>query len=157
MRPWSERPQIEATLLNPALFAVSMSVAARAYEQRAHELMIWPLAFLVPPLILHRPTREALPKTVASHLATWIGRQPLFRAGFPARAQQLTPMSREGLRLGLRTGVLSVEAGRLRGTLDAPDEGGDLFEVLKAAKFLGRWLPKVEQPSSVFALLGVRP
>jgi len=157
MRPWSERPQIEATLLNPALFATSLSVAARAYEQRAERLMIWPLAFLVPPLVLHRPTREALPATIATHLPTWIGRQPLIRAGFPARAKQLTPLTREGLRLGLRTGVLSIDAGGVRGSLDVPDGDGDLVDVLKAAKFLGRWLPKVERPSSVFALLGVRP
>lgn len=156
MSVWSDRPRIEATLLNPALFAATMSVAAHAYERRADVPMIWPVAFLVPPLVLHRPTREELPGTVATHLATWVSRHPLLRAGFPARARQLTPLSREGLRLGLRTGVLVLSNGRLRGTLQAGQDG-DLGAVLGAAQFLGRWLPKVEQPSSVFALLGVRP
>lgn len=156
MTAWTQRPRIEATLLNPALFAATMSVAARAYEQRADKPMVWPLAFLVPPLVLHRPTREALPGTVATHLTTWVSRQPLLRAGFPARAGQLTPLSREGMRLGLRSGVLAIDDGRLRGTLRA-GQGDDLGAVLDAAQFVGRWLPKVEQPSSVFALLGVRP
>src|SRR3954447_1832655 len=86
MKQWSERPQVEATLLNPALFASLLSVGAQAYETKRDQPMIWPLAFLLPPLILHRPTREVLPKSVVTHLPTWIRRQPLIRAGFPSRA-----------------------------------------------------------------------
>jgi hypothetical protein len=157
MKPWVERPRVEATLLNPALFASLLSVAAHGYESKSEEPMIWPLAFLVPPLVLHRPTREALPKTVATHLPTWVGRQPLVRAGFPQRAARLTPLTREGFRLGLRFGVLETDDGRLTGTLTMPDCSGDLNEILKSASLVGRWLAKLDQPSSAFALLGVKP
>jgi hypothetical protein len=157
MKPWTERPRVEATLLNPALFASLLSVAAEGYESRSEALMSWPLTFLLPPLVLHRPTREALPKRVSSHLPTWLGREPVIRAGFPGRAQRLAPLTREGLRLGLRTGVLALEDGHLRGTISVPDEDGDLHEILKSAYFVGRWLTKLHQQSSAFALLGVRP
>jgi len=157
VRPWIERPRVEATLLNPALFASLLSVAAREYESRGDEAMSWPLAFLVPPLVLHGPTREVLPKTVATHLPSWVRRQPLIRAGFPERAVQLTPLTREGLRLGLLCGVLTIGDSRLRGTLSVPDHDGDLRNILKSASLVGRWLTKLDQPSSAFALLGVRP
>jgi hypothetical protein len=152
-----ERPRVEATLLNPALFASLLSVTARAYESQGGEPMIWPLAFLAPPLVLHSPTREVLPKTVATHLPTWVRRQSLVRAGFPERGARLTPLTREGLRFGLRYGVLATDDGRLRGTLSPPNDDGDLRDILKSASLVGRWLAKLDQPSSAFALLGVRP
>jgi len=144
-------------MLNPALFAAILSVGARGFEGRAHEPPLWPTGFLIPPLTLHRPTREALPKTVATHLASWVAREPLLRAGFPQLAKQLTPLTNEGLRAGLRAQVLSLDDGRLRGTLSVPDVEGDLRDILKAADLVGRWLTKLDRPSSAFALLGVRP
>ena len=119
--------------------------------------MIWPLAFLLAPLVLHSPTREVLPKTVATHLPTWIRRQPLMRAGFPSRAAHLTPFTREGLRFGVNHGVLLLDDGRLRGTLSPPGGDDELAEILKSASLVGRWFVKLDQPSSAFALLGVRP
>jgi hypothetical protein len=157
VKQWSERPQVEATLLNPALLASLLSVGAHAYEAKSDQPMIWPLAFLVPPLVLHGPTREVLPKTVATHLPTWIRRQPLIRAGFPYRAARLTPLTREGFRFGVNHGVLLLDEGRLRGTLSPPSDDDDLTEILKSASLVGRWFAKLDQPSSAFALLGVRP
>jgi hypothetical protein len=157
MRTWTQRPRIEATLLNPALFASLLSVAADGYASRSEVDMSWPLSFLVAPLVLHRPTREALPSRISTHLPTWLGREPVIRAGFPGRAQGLAPLTREGLRLGLRTGALQLEDGRLRGSLSIPDSEGDLRDILNSAHFVGRWLTKLHQQSSAFALLGVRP
>jgi ABC-three component (ABC-3C) system Middle Component 3 len=157
VKPWLERPQVEATLLNPALLASLLSVAADSYEAKRNEPMIWPLAFLVPPLVLHGPTRDALPKTVATHLPTWIRRQPLVRAGFPQRAARLTPLTREGLRFGMKHGVLALEDGHLRGTLSPPGTDNELAHLLKSGALVGRWLAKLDQPSSAFALLGARP
>jgi hypothetical protein len=69
----------------------------------------------------------------------------------------MTPLTREGLRLGLRCEVLTIEEGRLRGTIAVPKLGGELRNLMKAAALLGRWLTKLEEPSTAFALLGVRP
>src|SRR6266540_2320032 len=111
---WTERPRVEATLLNPALLAVLIAAAAKDYETDGAG-MPWPLAFIVPPLVLHRPTRDALPRNTRTHLSTWIRRQPLLRAGFPARAAAMVPLTREGLRFGLRAGVLERPGAALIG------------------------------------------
>jgi hypothetical protein len=157
MKAWPDRPRVEATMLNPALFAALISVAARDYEANAGKAMIWPLGFLFPPLVLHRPTREALPSSTRTHFSTWVRREPLIRAGFPRRAADLTVLTREGVRTGLRTGVLTMDEGRLAGTLTFRQADGELGEILKAAALVGRWLAKLDQPSTAFALLGVRP
>ena len=156
MTTWAERPRIEATLLNPALLAVLLAAGARDYEAQATR-MPWPLAFLIPPLVLHRPTREALPRDTRTHLSTWIRRHPLLRAGFPDRAVAMAPLTREGIRFGLRAGVLERDGATLIGHLDTEPSEGELRQLVRRAALVGRWVAKTDQPSTIFALFGVAP
>ncbi len=156
MKRWADRSRVEATLLNPALIALLMSEAAREYERQA-DPMSWPLTFLIPPLVLHRPTRDALPRDTRTHLSTWISREPLLRAGFPERAVAMAPLAREALRFGLRHGVLEVLEGNVRGLPSQTPPPGDLRVLVSKAGLIGRWLAKTDQPSTIFALLGVGP
>jgi hypothetical protein len=156
MSAWLERPRIPATMLNPALIAAVESVAASEYARSAGRPMTWPVAFLVAPLVLHRSTREALPRSTTTHLTNWVTREPLLRAGFPLRASALVPSVREGLRFGVRHQVLSLENGELHGTLRPPTTTTtERDALLKSAGLVGRWLAKIENPSTAFALLGV--
>ncbi|MCC6639648.1 MAG: hypothetical protein IT386_00635 [Deltaproteobacteria bacterium] len=156
MTEWARRPRIAATLLNPALLAAVQSVAAREYERAAGRPMPWPVAFIVAPLVLHSPSREALPSSTRTHLSTWVSRNALIRAGFPKRATELAPFVREGLRFGFRHQVLDLHEGGLRGTL-RPGGDAHLSELLTSAGLVGRWLAKTNQPSTAFALFGVAP
>ena len=89
MRAWADRSPESAALLNPALLAVVCAAAASQYERESDEAMPWPLAFLVAPLVLHRGTREALPRNTRTHLSTWITNQPgnIVRASRNARSR----------------------------------------------------------------------
>jgi hypothetical protein len=108
-------------------------------------------------MVLHRPTRRALPSTTATHLATWISRNPGLRAGYPERAAFLAPYVRDGLRFGIRHGLLALEQGGVSAELKAGRARGELSELLRSASFAGRWLAKIERPSTAFAMLGVKP
>lgn len=155
MTAWSDRPQIVAAYLNPALLSVVVLSAARGYAQRG-ELMPWPMSFLVAPLVLHRPTREALPGNTRTHLSTWVQRNPLLRAGLPARAESLASSVSEGLRFGLRHGEFTMQDGRLRSRVNIRVSNNEHLEVLiKSATLAGRWLSLSQVPSTPFALLGV--
>jgi hypothetical protein len=120
--------------------------------------MPWPLSFIIAPLTLHRGTRDALPSSLTTHLGAWVSRHPVLRAGLPLRAQALVEPVREGLRLGLRHGLLTLEeGGALRQAvprLRIPD-AGDLRQVLRKATFAGRWVSRAEEPATVFALFGI--
>ena len=83
---WLSRPRVESTLLNPALIGLTVAYGASGFRQESDEPMIWPLGFLIPPLVLHRPTRETLPRDLRTHFATWVDRNPLLVAGFPRRS-----------------------------------------------------------------------
>jgi ABC-three component (ABC-3C) system Middle Component 3 len=152
---WADRSRVAAAYLNPALMAVLFSASARGYGRDA-EPMVWPLVYLVAPLVLHRPTRRALPGNTRTHLSTWVRREPLLRAGFPHRAASLAPTVGEGLRFGLRHGVLALEDGRLLGLVDARrTSDSTLADLLSSASLVGRWLARSREPATAFSLLGV--
>jgi hypothetical protein len=155
---WSARSSVPAALLNPALMACLEAAAASGYEREKEAAMPWPLCFVIAPMVLHRGTRQALPARISSHLAAWVSGNPVLRAGLPLRARALVEPVREGLRFGLRYGLLeTVPGGGLRQAvprLRAPD-AGDLRDILAKATFAGRWLSLSEEPATVFALLGV--
>lgn len=161
LREWDSRSPVLAAMLNPALLGAVFAAAAEEYERRADKSMPWELVFIITPLVLHRETRQALPKSTASHLPTWIASHPTIHAGFPGRSKAMVPYVREGLRFALRKGVVEVDTvGRLRGSLPSgvrPANTGDIAEIIRAAGFLGRWLTKVERPSTVYAYFGVTP
>lgn len=147
-------------MLNPALLAAVTAAAALEYERAAAAPMAWPLAFLVAPLVLHRGTRGVLPRTTRTHWASWVSEHPVEHAGFPARAQSLTEVVREGLRFGLADGALVVdEQGRLSGRFStvAPAKGTELADIIAKAGLVGKWLTKLDQPATAFAVLGVKP
>ncbi|GGZ97048.1 three component ABC system middle component [Streptomyces bluensis] len=159
MPSWSQRPQASAAFLNPALVASVAATAARDYEREASgRLMPWPMVFVVAPLVLHRPTRQALPTSTRTHLTKWVADHPALVAGLAARSTSLEPSVREGLRFGLRHQMLTIEQGSLRGRIPSTSRiEGELADLIKAASLIGRWTAKSDNPSTVFALLGVRP
>src|SRR5690349_10276161 len=113
MSDWLLRPRVESTLLNPALIGMTIAYAAQGYGEGTQEPMPWPVAFLIPPMVLHRPTRESLPSDTRTHFATWVSRQPLLVAGFPRRALVMVEPTREGLRMAIRAQRVVLSGGAL--------------------------------------------
>lgn len=162
LQPWSQRSPVPAAMFNPALIAVIIGAAANQYQTKGGFPMPWPLCFLVPPMVLHSPTREALPKTSTTSLPKWSADHPVLTAGFPPRAQHLAQHVREGLRFGLREGVfdLALEGSALqcdklpKTTKNSP---GDLAPVVRGAGMLGRIFARTGDAATVYAALRVRP
>lgn len=149
--------RLVAHFLNPAFIAVIVRTCIAEYEQVRREPMPWLLLFVAVPLVVHGPSRRALPRDTRTHLSTWIARNPTIVAGFGERAHALVPSVRAGLRYGVRCGVLtlvndavSTEAGRDR-------VSGSLVEITRASGLVGRWFAKLDRPSTAYALLGVTP
>lgn len=147
-------------MLNPALLAVVIAASAIEYERADGDPMPWPLAFLVAPLVMHRGTREALPRTTRTHLGSWVAQHAIEHAGFARRAQSLTDPVREGLRFGLANEVLRVDdQGRLSGSIASPGpgKGSETAQLVAKAGLVGKWLTKVDNPATAFIVLGVAP
>lgn len=159
---WDVRSPVPAAMFNPALICTTIATAANQYEETSGFPMPWPLAYLVVPLVLHRPTREALPRTKATSLAKWAGENTVLVLGLPARAQQLAAHVREGLRFGLREGTIELVDGEaLRSLAEAQINvrrvDGDLGVIYRASGMIGRVLGRAGSPANAFAALRVQP
>lgn len=159
---WTQRSPVVAAMLNPALLAAISAAATEEYTRLRGQAMPSGYVYLIAPLVLHRDTRDALPRSTNSHWSKWVSDHALIVAGFPARAVALKANVREGLRFALRHEALAVDMdGGLRGGLGAEarraSTQGDIRDLIAAAGRVGRWLTKLDQPATAFALLGVRP
>jgi hypothetical protein len=94
MIAWEERPIEVANLLNPAFCALLLRGTVLEYAKTASAGMDFPLVFMVLPIVLHKATREALPKTTISKFHAWFQEHQALRIGFSTRVQQLAPFAR---------------------------------------------------------------
>ena len=76
MKPWAERPTELAYLFNPAYCGLLLREAIDGYNAEKPEGMFFPLAFLVLPVVLHRHTRELLPRGITTALQPWLQEHP---------------------------------------------------------------------------------
>ncbi|MCR6491446.1 three component ABC system middle component [Cellulomonas sp. P24] len=161
LEPWSERSAVAAAMFNPALVAVIIAVTSNQYRATAGLAMPWPLSFLACPMVLHGPTRSDLPRQSRTSLASWVSEHEALAAGFAARARNMSPLVCEGVRFGLREGLLRVvDDGRLHCD-EVPSVGvrapADLRKVVLGAGMLGRVFGRTGDPATIFATLRVRP
>ena len=160
MTAWIDRPVEEARLFNPAFLLALLAAGIADYESTAEAPMPWQLSFLVPPLVLAERARQALPASTRAHFANWLDEHPEIRLGFARRAPALTPLTREGLRLGLRTGVLTLSEARLHAASNfrtAQSASDEVDDCLRCARLVGRWFASRHDVTTIFGLLGVTP
>jgi len=138
---WEQHPAVKATL-NPPLLGAVTAWAGRGYAPKAASPpMPWPLAFVAVPLVMHLPTREALPGSTAKRFGAWQRENSRTLAGTAERCAELVPLTLAGLRWGLRGGLLAVEGPGLRGLLPAgANIPPELLDTRRAALLVGRWL-----------------
>lgn len=158
---WSFRPEQTAALLNPATLAAVIAWCTRRYQNERESSMPWELSHIAVPLALHRSTREAMPKTVQTHFAAWVAGHTGVLTGFGPRARAFAPYVGEGLRHGLRTGILAIDnTGHLSAAIPTkarPAKNSEQADIVRAAGIAGVWFARAGAPANVFIQLGVKP
>jgi len=163
MLPWEKRPFEIANLLNPAFCSLLLWAAVTDFKQEKQQGMPFALMFLILPVILHKPTREALPQTTRTPLQEWVKEQPEgFSLLFAARTRQLVPYSKEALTFGIQRHNLEIdESGNLvcgNGQLNIKNViATPIARFIESSKQLGRWFAKAEHETVIFKTLGIRP
>lgn len=147
---------------NPALGAVLLWSFGRGFQQEVMgRLPVLHLAFLVLPIVLHRPTLELVSGTFpSSGLGKFIEKFERHREDLMAvhtRTLAMRRLTLEGLSTGVASGLLSIDyaTGVLRANdvkLRQPSER--IKPYAAAAGKLGHWVARVP-PANVFSLLRV--
>jgi hypothetical protein len=167
MLQWSDRSTEDQSLFNPTFNALLLRTVCRgcAEDAPAERPMPFTYAFIVLPLIINERARRTLPKTVRTLMTSWATAHPEQIADFGDRARELVDVTREAIQFGcaqdwLTLTAAGLSAGPARLRPDPPKlltDTDDLRECFDAARFIGRWLPKGGQPSTILSLLGVAP
>src|SRR5438034_7852295 len=105
---WEMLPREEKLLFNPAFLALLLARCSRGYQSILKEPIPIPLSFVALTIALNRPTRELLPKSVATNLVHWIQEHPEVRAITPMHAVASVPLLREGLLFALTQRICLV-------------------------------------------------
>jgi hypothetical protein len=158
---WSERPREVRNLLNPSF--CGMLLRECVTEHVVQKPMPMSLAFLVLPLVLHGPTRDALPIAVSTSITSWVGENVTIIYDFDKRVRSLNVITREAIMWSLATRELTLIDGALEkltpnSSRRLPDDPfNDYKSCVRRARFLGRWFRSASDAATIFALFGVRP
>ncbi len=162
---YSNRSHEEQALLNPGFCANILWHAARGYTGEKQEAISFEECFLILPLVLHRETRESLPRTIRTSLPVWLQEYPLSRNKIASRARMLAPFTKEAITFGGMHDFFKIENGKLFADNNwkrvvkriMKDSSDEVNECAKKADFVGKWFAQIDDASTVLALIGVRP
>lgn len=163
---WEARTVEERNLLNPSFCAVLLWYAARGYANQSEgKGLPFEVVFLVLPMVLHRETRESLPKSSKTSVPVWLDLNPLAASHIADRSRALVPFTKEAMNFGGGYGMLGFRGRSLIGSAEwkrkiagtLSDCSDEVRECSKRAEFLGKWFAKTGNASTILALFGVRP
>jgi hypothetical protein len=164
MRPWLERPNEFANLFNPAFCAYLLRNALAGFEEISEEGIPFAQIFFILPLILHKKTRELLPKSAGTKLHVWIQKNPSILIGLPSRIRNLVPFTREAIMFGLHMDFFAItengnvisRKARLRKKPRWPSDS-EPGRILRKSQLIGKLLANAGNTTTIYTLFGVRP
>lgn len=165
MISWEVRSPEERSLLNPCFCANLLWHAANGYADEVNDFISLEESYLVLPFVLQKSIRESLPRTTRTSLAVWLQDSPLIRGRIGTRAEILVPYTKEALLFAGVRGFITFESGKLQANVNQRrsvnrvlrDSTDEVNACAKRSTFVGRWFAQTGGPTTVLALLGVRP
>jgi hypothetical protein len=163
MQVWTERPTEIAHLLNPAFCGLVLVHGVRGFVEETSTGMPYPLAFLMLPIVLHKPTREALPTSISTKMHPWLESHQQAQVGFADRCAAVVDHTREAMIFAIARNLLRISSDA---RIEVPEHRfrrppwpaeSEAFLCLDKARFVGRWLGRAGQTATIFAMWGIRP
>jgi len=161
---WATRPSEEARNLNPAFCAELLARTVGEYHKNRQKPVSIATTYLVLPLVLHAPTRDALPGRSNTAFGTWLAEHTSMLTEFPLRTTRLQPVSREAVIFAIRHRVLKIADGGLapgekaiRLSAKPTPSTDEVDSVRSAAMLLGRWFASQVTESAILQGFGVAP
>jgi hypothetical protein len=156
-------PETRRLLNAPFLAAITASAASGFQNETERGLPIL-YSFVIPAMVLHKDTRDNLPKVVTTKMPSWAQQNAGVLAHLPSHIADLQQLVRQSLIVGYNVGLLTVANaneivpgdGINPTTLGASAKQSlEVPEIFKRAHFLGRWLSTAGNLPTVFSVLGI--
>lgn len=164
MKEWANRPPEIAALLNPAFCGFLLSTSLDEYTKNTSGGAPYAFPFVVLPLVLHKPTRQILPRSSRTAFSAWItnANTAIVKVGFAERAKNMTPYVKEALAFTMQNNSIYItESGRLKTTNSLPksfpNATQEVNECVRASVLCGKWFSMIGDFKTAMALLGVKP
>ncbi|MGE4442398.1 MAG: three component ABC system middle component [Desulfomicrobium sp.] len=164
MKDWDKRPPEIAALLNPAFCGYLLSIGLIEYTNNIEEGAPYLFPFIQLPLVLHKPTRDILPRSSRTSFSAWITgtNTAAAKVGFAERARRVSPYAKEALVFSLQHKRITVTDDGLLRVPSAPPKSyrnatREINECVRAAILCGKWFSMIGDFKTAMALLGVKP
>ncbi|MDP2387040.1 MAG: DUF6521 family protein [Bacteroidota bacterium] len=163
LREWTERNPIVANLLNPAFCGEIIRRSAASYNANNGAKFPFAFSFLVLPILLHKDTRERMPRSTNSYLFVWVEENEDLFYNFSKRAKEMVPFAKESMMFLLQNKLIEIND---KGQIEVPVkrmrkfQGEDLEEcemILRKSEMLGKWLSQSSNVNSVYSFFRIIP
>lgn len=160
---WTERNTIVANLFNPAFCGEIIRVTAKEYNKHTNTKFPYAFAFIVLPIVLHKPTRERMPRTVRTYFFVWVEKNDDLFFDFSKRTRSMVKYTKEALSFLLAHNKIEFNEDA---EIIASDESvkkikkedyQEYNEILKKAEMFGKWLSSTSDVRSIYSFLRITP
>ncbi|MBB6271438.1 hypothetical protein HDF26_001865 [Pedobacter cryoconitis] len=160
---WSERNTMVSNLFNPAFCGEILRTVAKEYNKHTSTKFPFAFAFLILPILLHKETRERMPKTVRSYIFVWVEDNDDLFYDFAKRTKSLVRFTKEALSFLLiyqkieltEFGEIITSQEKVQKVND--DEYQEYNDILKKAEMLGKWLSHTTDVKSIYSFFRITP
>lgn len=160
MNSWIKRPKEVQNLFNPAFCGLLVREFITSYTSSSQnkEGVPFELVFLVLPILLHRPTRDSLPRSAKTQMHVWIQNNPWCLEGFPKRTRELIPITKEAIIFLMHRELIVITSGGIQPTTRKYKGSKTKFkEFISKCRIIGKWFSKAGTSSNIYFMWGVKP
>lgn len=160
---WEERNPIVANLFNPAFCGEVIRVAIQAYNANSKKQFSFALSFLILPILLHKETRDRLPRSTRTHLFVWIQENENLFLDFSKRSSSLVKFTKESLTFLIAYKCLQImdDGSLVAVTSKTKPIGKEFYEeynhIMAKAQMLGKWLATTSDVKSIYSFFRITP
>lgn len=160
---WAERNTIVANLFNPAFCGEIIRVTAKEYNNHTSAKFPYAFAFLVLPIVLHKATRERMPRSVRTYFFVWVEQNDDLFFDFAKRTRSMVKYTKEALLfLLIHNKIQLSENAEIIATDERvkkinKEDYQEYNDILKRAEMLGKWLSSTSDVKSIYSFLRITP
>lgn len=164
MEEWENRSQIAANLLNPAFCGEILRRTIAAYNNNEENIKFpFSLLCLILPILLHKKTRENMPKRSNTYFHYWVDENEFLFIDFAYRVKELNPFTKESLMFLLSHNAAKInndgkiEILNYRRKEPKGKSSEEVISIFKKADLLGKWFRLTGNEQTIYMFLKIRP